>query len=63
MADLFIDLCHYVCNLWLDMTVHDLTTLCGNAHVTKLRWAKTQGCIFSLSLVCCVKMGMTIMSS
>ena len=45
------------------MTLHDLTTLCGSAHVTKLRWANIQGQIFSLLIVCCVKMGMAIMSS
>ena len=48
MSDLFIDLFHYVCILLLGMTLHDLTTLCGNAHVTKLWWANTQGHIFSL---------------
>jgi len=45
------------------MTSHDLTTLCCNAHVTKLRWPNTEDRIFSLLVVCCIKMGMTIMSS
>jgi len=45
------------------MTLHDLTTQCGNTHVTKLWWANTQGHIFSLLVVCCAQMGMTIMSS
>jgi len=40
---------------------YDLAALCGNAHVTKLWWANTQGHIFSL-VVCCVKVGVTIMS-
>jgi len=47
--------------IWHDL--HDLTVMCGNAHVTKLQWANTQGRIFLLLVVCCVKMGMTIMSS
>jgi len=63
MPDLFIDLFHYVWILWLGMTLHDLTTLCVNSHVTKLWWANTQSRICSLLVVCCVKMGMTIMSS
>jgi len=45
------------------MTLHDLATLCGNAHVTKLWWTNTQGRIFSLLVLCCVKTGMTMMSS
>jgi len=45
------------------MNLRDLTTLCGNAYVTKLGWTNTQGHIFSLLVMCCVKMGMTIMSS
>jgi len=45
------------------MTLHNLTTLCGNAHVTKLWWANIQGHIFLLLVVCYVKVGMTIMSS
>ena len=53
----FISLCPYF------MTWHDFTTLCGIAYLTKLQRANTQGRIFSLLVVCCVKMGMTIMSS
>lgn len=34
------------------MTLHDLATLCGNEHVTKLR-ANIQDYIFSLLVVCC----------
>jgi len=45
------------------MTVHDLTTMCGTAHVTKQQRANAQGRIFSLLVVYCVKMGMTMMSS
>jgi len=45
------------------MTLRDLAALRGNAHVTKLQWANTQRRIFSFLLVCCVKMGMTIMNS
>jgi len=45
------------------MTLRDLTTLCDNAHVTKLWWASTQGRIFSLLVACCVKVGVTIMST
>ena len=63
MPDLLIDTFHYVCILWLGMTLHDLTTLCGNAHLTKLQWANTQSHVFLLLVVCYVKVGMAIMSS
>ena len=60
MPNLFLDLFHYVCIWWLGMTLHDLTILYGNAHVTKLWWANTQGRIFLLLVVCCVKVGMSV---
>jgi len=45
------------------MILHDVTTLCVSAHVTKLWWADTQGRIFSLLVVCCIQMGMTVTRS
>jgi len=54
---------HYVCILWLGMTVYDLATLSSSEHVTELQWAGTQGSIFSLLVVCCALVTMTVMNT
>jgi hypothetical protein len=57
--DVFIYLFRYVCILWLGMTEYDFATLSSSEHVTELRWASTEGSIFSLLVVCCALVAVT----
>jgi len=47
---------HYVCTLWLGMTLRNLVTLHGNKHVKKPHRANAHICIFSLAVMCCVSL-------
>ena len=47
---------YYVCLLWLGMTLYDLAAQCGNEFLTKPWQASTQGCIFLLLVLCCMKL-------
>jgi len=55
--------CKICARLLKDGQTQNQLALCKGWKGKRLWWANTQGCICSLLVVCCVKMGMTIMSS